>query len=200
MALNGGIRAAHLGAPGDALSVLAGAMQQLAQESGELAESFVAALGSMSEAAAGLSGPGGSGRAPDGGAEGMRLAVENLRSSSERGFAQVAGITARGASLREDLSATRESFSVGPIFAEAVSRARGMLLEIVAMDRSDSSRRGEWQRDLTDWARHYTMQAERDVHEGVAPAAADAAPAAVPEQPAFPSAEAEGLGENVEFF
>jgi hypothetical protein len=56
-------------------------------------------------------------------------------------------------------------------------------------------------RDLADFARHYTMQAERDVHEGVARAMAGAASAAAPAPPsAFPPGEAAELGENVEFF
>src|ERR1039457_842856 len=89
----------------------------------------------MSEVATRLSGQGGAAAAGGGGRqdgclEGLRLSVAEMHSSSERSFAQIAQIIACGARLREDLSATRESFSVGALFAEAVSRARGMLQEI----------------------------------------------------------------------
>jgi hypothetical protein len=57
------------------------------------------------------------------------------------------------------------------------------------------------ERGLADFARHYTMQAERDVHEGVTKAVVGTAPVAVrAEQSEFPPEEAAELGENVEFF
>jgi hypothetical protein len=208
MGLNAGIRAAHIGAAGDALSVLAGTMQQLAFESRQRSESLAEALGSMSEAATRLSGQGGPAPASergsqDGCLEGMRIAVAELHSSSERSCAQISQIIACGARLSEDLSATRQSFSVGALFAEAVSRARRMLKEIGEKNQSGLSCDGTeaLERGLADFARHYTMQAERDVHEGVTKAVVGTAPVAVrAEQSEFPPEEAAELGENVEFF
>ena len=208
MGLNASIRAAHTGAEGDALSVLAGTMQQVASESRQRSESLVEALGSMSEAATRLSRQGGPSPAgergsQDGCVEGMRIAVAELHSSSERGFAQIVHIIACGARLREDLSATRKSFSVDALFAEAVGRARGMLKEMGESDQSGLSGDGSetLERGLADFARHYTMQAERDVHEGVTKAVAGAAPVAVlAEQSGSPPKEADEFGENVELF
>lgn len=207
MGMNTRIEAAQTGAAGNALGVLAGAIQQLAIESRQRSESLVEAVGSMSEAAARLSGQGEPAPASepgsqDGYLEGMRTAVTELHSSSERSFAQIAQIIARGARLREDLSTTRQSFSVGALFAEAVSRARGMLEEIRVPNPTGASRdRSETQRGLADFATHYTMQAELDVHEGVTKTAVVATHAVVPtEQPKSPAKQAEELGENVEFF
>jgi methyl-accepting chemotaxis protein len=199
MALNASIRAAHIGASGDALSVLAGSMQQRALESRQRSESLVETLGSMSEAATRLSRQGGSASAsednPDRCLEELRVAVAELHSSSEHSFAQIGQIIACGIRLREDLCATRESFTVGALFAEAVTRAQAMLKAIGEKNPSGLSpdRREVLDLRLADFAVHYTMQAERDVHAGVTKAVAGAAPGAV-------GAEAEELGENVEFF
>jgi len=202
LALNANIRAAHIGGSGDALAVLAGTIQQLAFESRGRSESLLQALGSMSQAGTRLAV-----RCASAGSdhceETMRVAIAELHSSSERSFAQIGQITVRSTRLREDLSATRESFSVGSVFAEAVRRARGTLQEIVEQNQPTFSPPGAeaMGRDLDDFARHYTMQAERDVHEGVTKAVARPASVAVQaEQSEFPLKAAEELGENVEFF
>ena len=208
MALNAGIRAAHIGPLGDVLSVLAASMQHLASDCSDHAASLAEALGTMSEADGCLSGQGGPAPAGESGSqdgclEGMRIAVTELHSSSERSFAQIAEIIGCGARLREDLSATRRSFSVGALFAETVSRARGMLKEIGEKAPSGLSLDGadELEPGLGDFARHYTMQSERDVHEGMTSAVAGAAPVAVQaEQSEFPPEAAGELGENIEFF
>ena len=119
-------------------------------------------------------------------------------STSERSFAQIARIVACGERLREDLSTTRQGFAVGALFAAAVSRARGMLQEIGERNPSASSPDGSPAPDLGlhDFATHYTMQSEHDVHDehqGLT----TAAPAG---QPDALSTEAGELGENVEFF
>jgi hypothetical protein len=207
MALNGGIRAAHIGSAGDVLSVLAGSIQQLAVESRQLSDSLIEALGSMSAAATGLSAqgpvPAGDRSSQDGDLEGMRVAVAELHSSSERSFSQIAQIVDRGVRLREELSATRQCFSVGAVFADTISRARSTIKEIGEKDRFSLSPDSTQTVDpgLTDFARHYTMQAERDVHQGITRAAVGATPVAVPvEQLEFPPKGAGELGENVEFF
>src|ERR1035438_6747773 len=117
-----------------------------------------------------------------------------MHSSSERSFAQIAEIIACGDRLREDLSATRQGFAVGALFAAAVRRARGMLQEIGDSNPSPLPPDGSPAPDfaLHDFASHYTMQSELDVHQGLTPRAP-------PEQPDSPSTEAGELGENVEF-
>ena len=209
IALNASIRAAHIGVSGDALGVLAGSMRQQASECGERSECLGEALGSMSQAATRLSvqdmppaGDGGcqeSGLDQQGGLDEMRSGVSELHSSSERSFAQIARIIACGARLREDLSATRQGFVVGELFAAAVSRARDMLREIGDRNPSPLPPDGSPAPDLGlhDFATHYTMQSELDVHDvhrGFVPAAVSLEPSD------SPSTEAGELGENVEFF
>jgi hypothetical protein len=206
IALNASIRAAHIGVSGDALGVLAGSMRQQASECGERSESLGAALGSMSQAATRLSGqdlpsPAGEDGKPRGGLEEMRSGVAEMHSSSERSFAQIAQIIACGARLREDLSATRQGFAVGALFAAAVSRARGMLLEINQRNPSALQPDGSPAPDYRchDFATNYTMQSEHDVHD-VHQGFTLAAVAVPAEQADAASTEAGELGENVEFF
>jgi hypothetical protein len=208
IALNASIRAAHIGVSGDALGVLAGSMQVQASACGERSESLGAALGSMSQSATRLSGQSGQGPDGEGGSqesgkpqgslEEMRSGVAELHSSSERSFAQIAEIIACGARLREDLSATRQGFAVGALFAAAVGRARGMLQEIGERNPSALPPDGSPAPDLglDDFAAHYTMQSELDVHDEHQ-GFTTAAPAG---QPDVPATEAGELGENVEFF
>ncbi len=192
MALNGSIRAAHIGAAGDALAVLAGSMQQLAMESRRLAEALIEALGSMN-AATRLTGqgsiPAGVGVGQHRSLDGVRAAVADFHMSSERSFSLITQIVERGTRLSEDLSATRSGFSVGALFAEALGRARAILAELVevADPGSPPDSTEELKTRLADFSGHYTMQAERDVHEGI-----------TKEEPA--SVESSETGENVEFF
>jgi hypothetical protein len=202
LALNASIRAAHLGRPGDALGVLASTMQQLAFESGGRSESLLRALDSMSQAGTRLA----AGRAAEDSSqceETARAAVAELHSSSERSFAQIAQIAARSTRLREDLGSTRESFSVGSVFAEAVGRARSTIEEIARQNQPASPLPGSQaaEQNLDHFARHYTMQAERDVHNIAVRAAAGGAETTVQvEEAALPAQADGGLGENVEFF
>ncbi|MGA3024821.1 MAG: hypothetical protein ABSF98_08645 [Bryobacteraceae bacterium] len=206
MALNASIRAAHIGPSGDALGVLAGSMLSLASECNERSESLVDALDAVSRAATRLSGHDGPARPTQrggiaGALEEMRTAVADLHSSSERSFVQIAQIVARGARLREDLCATRDGFSVGALFAEAIARARDMLRRIPEDRQCDFGGAEALERGLAGFSRHYTMQAERDVHECVTSAAVGAAPVAVlAEQPESPLEGSGELGETVEFF
>ena len=200
MALNASIRADHIGAAGDALGTLAGAMQALAFQCRERSDSLTTAVGSIGEAAQGLSGHLGDARTSQRGVslEAIGAVAADLRSSSERSFSGIAQIAARCQQLREDISAVRDGFSAGAVFAEAIGRARDMLSELGAGKHS-GPRDGapHWEHGLADLARHYTMQAERDVHAGVT----GAAPAAAPEEPpALPFGEASELGDNVELF
>ncbi len=207
MGMNARIQACQTGAAGNALGVLAVGMQQLALESSQRSESLLEVLGSMGEASSRLSEQGnpasaGEGSGQDGYLEGMRIAVAELH-SNERSFAQIAQIIARGERLHEDLSATRESFSVGIRFAEAIGRAQDKLGEIGRLNPFDLSGDGAQasERGLANLARHYTMQAERDVHENltrqiVGPANAVARGG----QPKLPPEKAKELEENVEFF
>jgi hypothetical protein len=208
MAMNARISAFHLGSTGDALGILASSLQRVAIQCGERSELLLEALGSINESATRLSDqgggptPSGDTSSPDGSLQAMDTTVAELHSASERSFSQIAHIVAHCGRLREDLSATRETFSVGPLFAETISRARGMLQEIGQTNQSawpDGTETLE--QGLADFAKHYTMHSERYVHEGLTKAFVGAAPvAAQNEQSQLPPTGAEELGENVEFF
>jgi hypothetical protein len=174
MALNGGIRAIHVGASGESLSVLAGSMQVLSVESRQLCDSLVAALSSLSAAADRLSGIGGpvANEQPgiqDPRLEAMRVAVTELHSLGECCFAQIAQIISRGDRLCADLSATRDEFSAGSLFEETVCRVQSMLNEIGGQNQSSTflNASEDVKTGLAAFAMHYTMQAERDVFDGV---------------------------------
>ena len=204
MALNARISAFHLGADGSALDVLAGSVQQLASECRERSDLLVVSLGSMSETAtrsrdeAGQD-PGGVPGNEGGCMDELSIAVKDLHSATEQSFALISQIVARGDCLAEDLVSTRKEFSVGTLFAEAVTRARGSMQEIgdksqsgLLSDESEESESG-----LADFMSLYTMQAELDVHESVTRVATGSVPA---EWNSSPSGNAEELGDNVEFF
>jgi hypothetical protein len=208
MALNARISAFHLGVDGSALDVLAGSVQQLASECRERSELLVASLGSMSVAATGSHGDDEryTGGVPGNGSgcmDELRLAVANLHSATERSFALIAQIVAHGDCLAKDLVSTRKDFSVGSLFAEAVTRARGSMKEIgektqrgLSNDESEESESG-----MADFMSLYTMQSEVDVHEEITNAATGAAPVAVMIECQISSPEeVDELGDNVEFF
>lgn len=204
VALNARISAFQLGSAGSALNALAGSVQQLASQCRSQSE----LLSSMSLAASRSrfeDKPDQTGEPRNGhGATGdLRLAVGDLHSSVERSFAMILQIVTRGDGLASDLAATREGFSVGSLFAESVKRVRGSIEEIARNAQSG------WPHDdgdepepgLADFLSHYSMQAERDVHEGVTGGVSGTPPISLPaESRNSPPGEADELGDNVEFF
>ncbi len=209
MALNASIVAAQIGQSGDAIHVLAVSMRDRALESGERSESLFESLGSMSEAALRLFAHDGAAAADrrlsqDGCVEGMLIAVAELHTSGERSIARIAEILASGAGLREDLCAARRDFTVGTLFSESIRRARGTLDEIGDGIRSGlmPGDAGPSEQGLADFATHYTLQSERDVHQRITGVATGTATplCADPELAACPAGEAAELGDNVDFF
>jgi hypothetical protein len=206
IATNATIRATHIGAAGNALDVIAEAMQGLALDSNKNTEDVAGALDAMTEAANCVSG--GRGEAASGADSvtgdvtgEMRRAVAELHSSSESSFSRVNQIAALGARLAGDAGAVRGGLTAGPLFAEVVNRARGELDRIAAQAGSGSlaGAGAAPAHQLEGLAKHYTMQREREVHESmttgsalpVAPAPAEAPRAAL---------EDGDLGDNVELF
>jgi len=204
VALNARISAFHLGNTGSALEVLAGSVQQLASECRERSES----LGSMSEAATrssldcGLD-PADISAKEDVSIAELRQAVEELHASTERSFAQIVQIVAHGDSLAGDLVSTRKGFSVGSLFAGAVKRVRGSMKLIGEQAQAGLAHQAgdEQEPGLAEFVSHYTMQAERDVHEGVTREVTGLAyVVGTTEVQNSQLGGADELGDNVEFF
>ena len=204
MGMNARIQAARTGEEGNVLGVLATGIQQLALDSSQRSESLISMLGAMNKAALGLS-------KEDTPAEGgevgyleeMRAAVTQMHSASEQSFALINQIVTCGARLRENLAATRESFSVGALFADAVGRTQAILKEAGASDQSGlvGDYSSALRLGLANYGGHYTMQAERDVHDSITKAMARPARIAARAKPvAPPPREDAELGDNVEFF
>jgi hypothetical protein len=216
MAMNARISACHLGATGTTLGVVADSIQQRAMESRKRSESMIGTLDSMSQVVARFRKQGDAVSADEGGnqedcLEGIRRAVDELHSSGEVSSTQIGDIIAWSDRLCESLAATRRSLSVGALFAESISLAQGMLRGLEQGLRKRLKENSQcllpreidtWERGLEDFAMHYTMQAERDVHESIAIAAKAAEPlgASRSQQVECEAEECGELGENVEFF
>jgi methyl-accepting chemotaxis protein len=202
LALNAGVRAAHIGGSGDALAVLAGTMQQLASECGDRAESLMRSLDSMGQTSATLSVRCTSAKSSHCQAT-MRTAVAEFHSSIEGSFARIGQFLGRTTRLREDLGAAREGLSVGPVFAQAIARARATLDKIASQKQPEFLPLNHQSREpgLEDFAQHYTMQAERDVHAGATKTVAGQSLAAAHVPPSeFVPTVVEEVADSVEFF
>ncbi|SPF38964.1 hypothetical protein SBA4_2270013 [Candidatus Sulfopaludibacter sp. SbA4] len=193
IAINATIRAAHLGDAGSALDVIAGEMQRLAFDSNRNTEDVAGALDAMSEAARRAS-AGSRTEASDPVGE-MRAALLELHSSSESSFSRISQIATLGSRLAEDIGAVRSGFSAGRLFAGVVDRARGELERVGAASLEDGETAPTG--GLEHFAKHYTMQMEREVHERVASGAAISS--SEPAE-AAPTVAEDGLGDNVELF
>jgi methyl-accepting chemotaxis protein len=205
VALNARICASNLGESGTALSALADLMKERAVESRERTGALIKVLDAMSEASA-TSGPGEFDSASELGSldrcmKEMGAAVQDLHVSTEQSFSRIAQVIARGAHLGENISQTRKGFSVGVVFSQSISRARKTLEEVEEGLQTGVSCDVEiaMESTLADFAKHYTMQAEREVHQGVTrvvavPTGMQAKTYDIAYQ------ETEEIGENVEFF
>lgn len=179
IALNATIRSAHIGAPGDALNAIADVMHHVALDSSRNTEETAGLLDSMSGATGGISyGV----RDTEGILGELRREISDLHASSESSFERVHRIAALGSELSAALTAARAELKVGPLFAEAVARARD------ALDRIEGDT-ATAPADLEEFARNYTMHAEREVHESVV--RGEMVAVAVPEG---------HLGDNIELF
>jgi hypothetical protein len=199
IAINATIRAVQIGDSGNALLVLADVMQRLALDSNNIVEEVAGSLDAISDAANGLS-SGSTGSDAEDVVSETRATILELHSSSEAGFCRLNEIAALSSRLGDEVRSARAGFSAGTLFAEAVKRARHALAQIGGQ--AGLTGLGDMeiaaQRRLEEAATHYTMQAERAVHESVARGAARDRGA-----PASPSRAVSGeeeLGENVELF
>ena len=210
IAINANIRAAHIGEAGNALNIIAEAMQRVLLDSTVNTEDAAQALDSMSGAAncIAANSPGESATASELNShavlEEMLGAVAELRSSSDFSLVHLNHIAVWTSDLSEAIQSVRKEFSAGRLFADVVGHARSELERIRLLGESapPGADRENGEADsaqgLEDLVGRYTMQAERDVHESVATGMV-ASPAAAPH--GLPGTLEEGdLGENVELF
>jgi methyl-accepting chemotaxis protein len=202
MAMNATIVATRIGCQGDTVHALAIAMREQAAASETHSKALLRSLDLLQEVALLAEQTGtATGGSHDDYMAGMLKAVAELHTSGERSVSRIADIVASAASLHRELSAVRE-FSAGQVFASAITGVRARLLELEnkAPSRFQFEGMESMADGLLDFGTHYTMQAERDVHERVTGFAVGAAVVAQAKQSHIPSQEAEELGDNVDFF
>jgi hypothetical protein len=195
---NATIRATHIGAAGTALNKISEVMQRLALESNTNTEEVAGALDAMSDAAARIAGSANSTTERVVGE--MRLTISELHSTSESSFSRVNQIAQLGKQLALDIGGLRGGVSAGRLFAEVVDRVRSELeaiaTEAARISPEDSG--GAAAEHLEHFAKTYTMQSQRDIHESVIAGGTVAAA-----EPAVAAKVASGegdLGDNVELF
>ena len=168
ISINAAISASHIGAPGDPLNIVAGAMQALQNECAARSAEAETDLDSIGKAIACLS----AGRESASKVSGAQLLdnldnrLGDLRSTSASSVEAAHSIATLGDTLCENLREARSRFEVGRLFAQTVERCCSGLDSVA----------GHVSQPL--WSVHppvievehdqrYTMQAERDVHEVV---------------------------------
>ena len=196
IAINATIRATQIGAAGSALNVVAEVMRGLSLDSNRNTEEVAGALDSMRDAVHRLYG--GEQHVQEGRiSDETRAAILELHSSSDQSSRRVTQIAALGARLAQDIGSIRSGFDAGRMFAEVAERCRGTLERIGAQTRQVSGDHAgsEATRQLEQFAKSYTMQSQRDVHESVL---AGTKVTTTVVQPA--GAGDNELGDNVELF
>lgn len=202
IAINATIRAVQIGRVGGALNVLAEVMHGLGLGSTVVTDRIAEALDTIADEAGRLSDePAGAGEpGPGDVSSGIEATILELHSSSENSFIRLQQISALSARLGDEIQSVRAGFLAGRIFAEGIQRALRALDQMAGEDGTPIA--GDIQahadRPLDDFAKHYTMQSERDVHRSVTLGVLPAGPVA-PEPPAAASSQ-EDLGANVELF
>jgi len=203
-ALNATIGSAHIGGAGSALNVIADVMHRVVLDSNANTEAAAGVLGSMGDAAGRVAGVSNrvrsEGPQADDATGDMRRAILELHTASERSFSRLHQIATLSSRLSDDIQSLRGSLSVRKLFDEVVARAQKELERMGAV--ADPAVSGHLQLDPTGrikrFAKHYTMQSERDVHEAVSTGKASA-PVALAVEPSTETGGS-GLGDNVELF
>jgi hypothetical protein len=204
MAINATVKAVQIGSAGNALNVIADVMQRLALDATGITDTVARDLEAIGDAANRLSGSSGStpaGKDPgtDDVLSEMRAAMLELHSSSEASFSRLNQITSTSALLGDEIHSVRAEFSAGALFSEAVQSARSTLEQIGRQAGPGIADGGKAPAvALGDFAAHYTMQAEREVHEAVAAGTEAGQPASLEASAA--AAGDDDLGANVELF
>jgi hypothetical protein len=193
IALNATIRAAHIGAAGNTLDVIAAVMQGLARDSNANTETVGRSLEQMSAALDRDSGASAAWATAQSGnlVSELRRTILDLHSASESSFSRVNQITEMGAGMAGEIGAIAGSMSAGSIFATTTARVLASLECFAAPGEYGGATPAEHLQALSD---RYTMQAERDVHQAVLGGVAQTSHS----EPAV--AVEDDLGDNIELF
>ena len=203
IAINATIRAVQIGDAGNALSVLAEVMHRLGMDSGGATEQAGEALEAIAGAAGQLSARAEDGPAARDVSSAMRNTIEQLHLSNETSSTRIRQIATHSSRLSGEIQSVRAGFSAGEIFAETIRNARKTLAEMAGASGIESLAESVGEHHLDDFAQHYTMHAERQVHELVATGGAvesGAVDIAAPAESSQDTAGEEDLGSNVELF
>lgn len=207
VAVNATIRSAHIGAPGDALMVIADVMHHKALDSNSNTEEVARLLDAIDQAicqaAEGSGAPGSSGDPGTGQVvDRLRESILELHSSSDTSFTRVHQIAALSSRLSDEIQALRNSLTAGPVFSEVLTRVRAEL-EQAGAELAPVGPRPAPSADLENLTKVYTMQSERDVHRAAAsgePAAAFEGSELKTETFGSIHGDAGAYGDNVELF
>ncbi len=166
ISINAVISANHIGAPGEALIAIAGAIRELRAQSVSRSVDAKEALHSIGTAIDHLAG-GDVATAGDSAAsallEDLNTRVADLQAARCSSAVSSANIAALALSLCGDLQEARGHIAIGALFAETADHCRGLLDAVVSRAElpdhaSDTQFLDEEHR------KRYTMQAEHDVH------------------------------------
>jgi hypothetical protein len=122
IAINAAVSACHLGAPGDPLNVVAGAIQTLQNDCASRSREAEAALISIGSATAALAGLHESASSSDGVLEVLDASAVNLRGTHESSSAAGSSVTLRAVHLCDGLRQARQNFTIGKHPAGSIFR------------------------------------------------------------------------------
>ena len=167
ISLNGAISASHIGAPGEPLNVVAGAMQALYIECASRSREAETDLDSIGGAILSLasdtrnSDDASNARVFDD----LKSRMTNLRSANGASADAAAAVAALAETLCKNLREARDHSGIGHVFADIVNRFCGVLHNVAAQAQPLWPFGASVIEEVRE--ERYTMRAERDVHQAV---------------------------------
>ena len=168
LAINAGISACHIGAAGEPLEAVAGAMHQLVAEceisSGEADQT----IGRMADAVR-LAIEEERSEAPAAGGASFELVrgrIQELRDLDEQSRGRLGEIASTGSNLSVEIDAARQHIAAGQAFTATTQECCESLRGI--RPQASGERQGGADDALLQYQQHYTMSSERDIHDAIA--------------------------------
>jgi methyl-accepting chemotaxis protein len=194
LSVNAVVSASHMGAQGQVIIVIGGAIRELGMESILRSDDAKAALHSIGQAIQSLAGDEASNDNDASGAillQDLKTRAGDLQSGIALGAAAAAMVADLAHNLCSNLEAARSHFVIGRLFAETVQRCCDLLDVVISQAQPPrSSDAPLLEQTLDD---RYTMRAEREVHQASARGWTSLPPEAA-------NAPAPETADDVEFF